>query len=60
MTVKGWRPDEPEPGWQVSATIPASLGVPSSGKVGLVTNHLWGAGRFLAFGDVTITPLHVP
>lgn len=60
LQVKSWLVDEPEPGWQFSAVIPESLGVPASGKIGLVANHLWGAGRYLAFGDVTITPLRAP
>ncbi|HET8931643.1 MAG TPA: hypothetical protein VFN21_13360 [Acidimicrobiales bacterium] len=60
IQVKSWLIEEPEPGWQFSETAPRRLDIPSTGQVGLVANHLHGAGRFIAFGKVTITPVLTP
>ncbi|MBS1847050.1 MAG: hypothetical protein JST73_02125 [Actinobacteria bacterium] len=60
LQVKTWLAGLPEPGWQLTTTIPASWDVPASGNVGLVANHLYGAGQYIAFGDVTITPIATP
>lgn len=60
IQVKTWLVEQPEPGWQFSATIPARMDLPSSGRVGLVANHLHGADRFIAFGQMTITPVNTP
>jgi len=60
VQVKSWLVERPEPGWQFSETIPSGLDVPASGQIGLVSNHLHGAGRFIAFGPVTIRPVTTP
>ncbi len=60
IQVKSWLVEGPEPGWQVTATIPSRLDVPESGRVGLVANHLHGAGRYIAFGQVQIRPVTTP
>lgn len=60
IQVKSWLVEQPEPGWQFSEAIPADFDVPDSGRVGLVANHLYGEGRFIAFGDVTIRPVTTP
>ncbi len=60
IQVKSWLIEQSEPGWQLTETIPTDLDVPSTGQVALVANHLHGAGRFIAFGPVTITPVDTP
>lgn len=60
LDAKTWLVDEPEPGWQLSETIPAAAKLPPKGKIGLVSNHLHGAGNYIAFGDLTIRPVVTP
>lgn len=60
LQVKTWLVEQPEPGWQFTETIPAGLDVPRSGEVGLVANHLHGAGRYIAFGQVEVTKVTGP
>lgn len=60
LQAKTWLVEQPEPGWQFSEILPEAVQPAQTGRVGLVTNHLWGADRYLAFGDVTITPVTTP
>lgn len=60
VRVKSWLVGFPEPDWQLTARIAPGVEIPESGKIGLVTNHLHGAGNYIAFGDVTIDPIERP
>lgn len=57
LSVKTWLVDQPEPGWQLEYRLPKAPELADTGKIGLVTNHFRGAGQYIAFGDVTITPV---
>lgn len=57
LDVKSWLVEDPEPPWQLSMDLSLLHGVPESGQVGLVANHLTGTGEYVAYGDVTIDPI---
>lgn len=60
LDVKSWLAEDPEPGWQRTVKLTDASNAPPSGKAGLVTNHLRGANQYIAFGEVSITPVHAP
>ncbi|HET8931644.1 MAG TPA: hypothetical protein VFN21_13370 [Acidimicrobiales bacterium] len=57
VRLKTWLIDRPEPGWQLDTELPASAALPETGEIGLITNHLTGAGQYMAFGALEITPI---
>ncbi|MBS1847051.1 MAG: hypothetical protein JST73_02130 [Actinobacteria bacterium] len=58
LEVKTWLTGTPQPDWQFIGTVPKRFDLPTRGSIGLISNHLFGAGQYLAFGDVAITPIH--
>ncbi len=60
LQVKSWLVERPEPGWQLTETLPDDVDLPETGRVALVVNHLHGAERHVAFGGLSITPLANP
>ncbi len=62
--LKTWPDGEAEPTWSTpyqSVTVDFShvtdTTIPESGQVGLIVNHLHGAGQYVAYGDLEVTPL---
>lgn len=58
--MKSWLAEEPEPGWTASFDLSKIDTLAKSGKIGLVANHLHGANQYIAFGDLSITPVTTP
>lgn len=57
LAVKWWLDGTAEPPVFTSLDLSGDPDLPSSGKIGLLANHLHGAGNYVTYGPVEIVPL---